>query len=276
VIDPGQQAIKINEGSGGYPDDGEVACSLLSLSDDGRDYVTSQVSSGSRCYTGGVDAHEARGWSVRDNWIEGFWCGGAGERYLSEHGIHFWDGSRDTVVERNTLVDNARGIGFGMSSGGRQYADAPCGGLSADHYGGIIRNNAIVATRPELLSSGNGVDGGIQLWYACEVGVYHNSFASKSAPFHAIEYRFATTSADIANNLLSHDLAARDGGTARLSANREDVPLSLFQDVDAADLHLVPGASAIDAGDPAVRSRCDEDIDGEPRDSAPDQGMDER
>ena len=119
IIDPGEQAIKINTAAPGhYPDNGEIACSLIELTDAGRPRIRNN------CYTGGIDAHKARGWLVRDNVIEGFWCPGG----LSEHAIHFWDGSRDTVVERNVLKNNARGIGFGMMDKGstRTYPEDPC------------------------------------------------------------------------------------------------------------------------------------------------------
>ena len=53
---------------------------------------------------GGVDAHAARGWTIRRNRIEGFWCPSG----LSEHAIHFWSASRGTLVERNTIIDAAQ------------------------------------------------------------------------------------------------------------------------------------------------------------------------
>jgi hypothetical protein len=112
IIDPGQQANKINPAAANaYPDDGVNACSHIELTDVGRPHIRNN------CYTGGIDAHQAEGWVIRDNLIEGFWC----ENGLSEHGIHLWRGCRDTVVERNVLRENARGIGFGLaeSSSGR-------------------------------------------------------------------------------------------------------------------------------------------------------------
>jgi len=97
IVDPGEQAIKINPAVDGYyVDDGLIACSHIELTDAGRLYV-------SGCYTGGVDAHQARDWIVRDNLIEGFWCASG----LAEHAIHFWRSSRDTLVERNVLRNNA-------------------------------------------------------------------------------------------------------------------------------------------------------------------------
>ena len=79
LIDPGEQAIKINPAADGtYPDDGLIACSHLELTDAGRPQIRNN------CYTGGIDAHQAEGWVIRDNLIEGFWC----DNGLSEHGIH--------------------------------------------------------------------------------------------------------------------------------------------------------------------------------------------
>ena len=160
IIDPGQQAIKINPVEGGhYTDGGEIACSRIELTDAGRDRVWDINGS---CYTGGVDAHQSRDWVVRENWIEGFWC----PQDLAEHAIHFWRACRDAVVERNLLVDNARGVGFGLATSGdvRSYADNPCPtaeGEYVDHYGGIVRNNMIFASRSALFASQYGFDCGI-------------------------------------------------------------------------------------------------------------------
>ena len=56
----------------------------LLLTDAGRAQVQD-------CYTGGIDAHSAWGWVVRDNVFEGFWC----DQGLSEHAVHFWVTGRD-------------------------------------------------------------------------------------------------------------------------------------------------------------------------------------
>ena len=149
LIDPGEQAIKINPAADDtYPDDGVIACSHLELTDAGRPHIRNN------CYTGGIDAHQAEGWVIRDNLIEGFWC----DNGLSEHGIHLWRGCRDTLVERNVLKENARGIGFGLADSGtaRTYSDNPCpaaNGGYVDHYGGIIRNNFVFASDGDLFAS---------------------------------------------------------------------------------------------------------------------------
>lgn len=278
VRDPGEQGIKINPDGNNYADNGEISCSLIELTRPGAQFVQSQVSSGSSCYTGGVDAHGARDWVVRDNHIEGFWCEGSGGNYLSEHAIHFWTGSRDTRVERNVLVDNARAIGFGMTDSGRTYSDAPCPNVStAGHFGGLIANNFIVTKEPGLFASGNGYDSGISLWHACGANVLHNSLAATAAPSSAaIEWRFAKTSAVVANNLSTHAFKPRDGATASAENNVENAAQSVFVSVAASDLHLVAGASVAIGQGKDFTQLVPKDIDGDPRSATPDIGADER
>jgi len=260
IIDPGQQAIKINPHSARqfFTDSGLVACSTIELTDAGRAKVLEINGS---CYTGGIDAHHSKGWVVRDNTIQGFWC----ERGLSEHGIHFWSGSRATLVERNLLIDNARGIGFGLveHGKGRTYPDATCrDGGYVDHYEGVIRNNFIFASREALFSSASGVDGGIALAQACNPMVAHNTVAFTKTPFAAIEWRFANTKAVITNNLLTHNLMPRNGASALLTGNLSGQPLSLFVDGSGANLHLSNhAAAAIDKGAPMAPGVCDDDYD---------------
>jgi hypothetical protein len=277
VLDPGEQAIKVNPGAAGrYPDQGTISCCHLELSDAGRPHVNPTAGG---CYTGGVDAHQARGWVIRDNRIQGFWC----PQGLSEHAIHLWRGSRDTLVERNVLHDNARGIGFGLASSGeaRTYPDAACPDLPAgtyvDHYLGIIRNNAISASSAGLFASEAGFDCGICLWSACGAKVAHNSVASTGALFSAIEWRFAgSRGIQIAQNAVTHALRPREDAQASLTNNLESAPLELFVDAAGGDLHLAPGATqAIDRGQPLEPGLCDDDLDGEARDAQPDLGADE-
>ena len=274
VVDPGQQAIKINPYTGQdalhFPDGGTIACSHIELTDAGRTHIRDN------CYTGGIDAHQARDWVIRDNLIEGFWC----ESGLSEHGIHMWRSCRDTVVERNELRNNGRGIGFGMATSGsgvRTYGDAPCPGVEGayvDHYGGIIRNNMVFANESDLFNSQYGFDCGICLWNACGAEVVHNTVASTQAPFSSIEWRFEQTDVSLINNLVTHNLMERSG-TASLAGNLEGQPLSLFVDGPGGDLHLAQ--SADDAIDQGVDTGVSDDFDGDarPRGEGWDVGADE-
>ncbi|MDX1437847.1 MAG: hypothetical protein R3335_13630 [Anaerolineales bacterium] len=274
IIDPGEQAVKINPVPGGYyPDSGVIACSHIELTDAGRPFIRNN------CYTGGVDGHQARDWVIRDNLIEGFWC----DSGLSEHGVHMWSGSRDTVVERNLLLDNARGAGFGLVTGGsgRTYGDNPCpeaGGSSVDHYGGVIRNNFIVAQDSDLFSSDFGFDCGICLWNACHAKALHNSFFTfdSGSTFSSIEWRFSNTHAEIYNNLANHTMRERDEATAVESGNLTGAQASWFVNPSGGDLHLVSGAlSAIDQGDVAGAVAVDFDSEFRPVGPGYDIGADE-
>ena len=268
-VDGGEQFIKVNPADGQFADNGVIRCSSLEMTDVGRTYVRNG------CYTGGIDIHQARGWQISANILSGFWC----DRGLSEHAIHAWTGSRDTVVDRNVIVNSARGIGLGLGSStkGRAYGDSPCGAVTdIGHYGGAITNNFVAANDARLFASSAGFDTGIGLEQSCETSVVHNSVASTVAPrSSSIEWRFANTTALVANNLVTHTLLPRDGGRAGLAGNVGNTPLSLFVDVAAANLHLSPGATAAIGTSAVLTPPLASDIDGERRDAAPDVGADE-
>jgi parallel beta-helix repeat protein len=236
IVDPGQQAIKINPVPGGYtPNDGVIACSHIELTDAGRAQVLSINGS---CYTGGPDAHQARGWIVRDNLIEGFWCSGS----LSEHGIHFWDNSAGTLVERNTLVDCARGIGFGLGS--------------SPHTGGLIRNNMVSVNQ----------DVGIGLENSSNTKVYNNSVYNGNDYMASIEYRFAGTSgASIINNLTNKAILQRDGGSGTVQNNINTAQASWFVNAATGDLHLASSIASVVNKGQALTADVAGDFDGDPR-----------
>ena len=254
VIDPGEQAIKVNPVGSGTVDLGTLECSHLELTDAGRPHIRNS------CYTGGLDAHAATGWLVRRNLIEGFWC----DDGLSEHGIHMWRQCQDSVVEENVILDCARGIGFGLGPG----ADG--------HIGGIIRNNFVAAGDPGLFASPDGFDSGISLWGADDAVAVHNSVASTQPPSaSSIEWRFIATSVTLANNLVTDRIWDR-GGVGVLAANLTYALPALFADVASGDLHLVdPTSAPVDAGSVLPAGQCDTDIDGTERDATPDIGADE-
>ena len=268
-VDGGEQFIKVNPANGQYADNGVVRCSSLELTDLGRAQVKNN------CYTGGVDIHQARGWQIYANTFNGFWCSSG----LSEHAIHAWTGSRDTLVDRNVIVNSARGIGFGLGSSGvgRTYSDLPCGGVSyVGHYGGIITNNFVVANDPRLFASTDGFDTGIGLEQSCETNVLHNTVVSTATPrSSSIEWRFVNTVANVANNLVTHTLLARESARAVLAGNLASAPLSLFVDVASGNLHLVGGAAAAIDKAAVLSSPMGWDIDAEARGTVADIGADE-
>lgn len=270
IIDPGEQAIKINPAGSGFPDDGTIACSHIELTDTGRTHIRNN------CYTGGIDAHQARNWTIRDNVIEGFWC----DNGLSEHGIHMWRGCRETTIERNILNNNARGIGLGLvtSGTGRTYDDDPCPDATGyvDDFGGIIRNNFVFANSNSLFTSNAGFDSGIAIWNSCNTRILHNTVASTQTPSaSSIEWRFDNTKVDLSNNLVTYRLWDR-GGDSTLSGNLEYQPLSLFVDGANGDLHLAETAAvAIDQVATLVDVKDDIDGDSRPIGNAADIGADE-
>lgn len=268
-IDGGEQFVKVNPANAQFADDGVVRCSSFELTDAGRASVRNN------CYTGGIDLHQGRGWHIEANIFSGFWCSSG----LSEHAIHAWTGSRDTVVERNIILNSARGIGFGLgeSGDGRRHDDTPCSRASfIGHYGGAITNNFVMANDVRLFASSAGFDTGIGLEQSCETAVLHNTIASTSAPrSSSIEWRFANTTALVANNLVTHRLLPRDGGRATEVGNVVDASLLLFVDLANGNLHLLPNATiAIDKA-AALDVPLAVDIDGEPRGVAADVGADE-
>jgi hypothetical protein len=263
--DSGAQFVKINPGADAtaVADNGAVECSTLRLTDVGRGYVDSRPTP---CFTGGVDGLAARGWVVRDSRFEGIYCDNSSQ---AEHAIHFWQGSRDTLVERNVIVDCSRGIGFGLVESGprRVYADDPGIG-HLGHIDGIIRNNVIWASGAALAH----YDTGIDLAQASGALVAHNTVPTV-AVFSSIDYRFPNSSPVVRNNLAAR-ITLRDGATGTVDHNLENTPTDLFVNPGAGDFHLLAAATAaIDQG--VSIAQVEEDIDRQPRDLSPDLGADE-
>jgi hypothetical protein len=273
IIDAGEQLVKVNSSGATpntYADDGILECSLLELTAQGRPQVEPNPGG---CYTGGIDAHSAQGWVVRLNTFRGIYCEGSG---LAEHAVHFWSASRDTLVERNVIIDCARGIGFGLGDGSgagadREYDDEPSPGVSGyvGHHGGIIRNN--------WLSISEGLDyfdTGIELEQAHGARVLHNTLLHPTTAFASIAPRFANTSVSLLNNLMV-SLRERDGASVEASHNSTAANAELFVNATAHDLRLSPAAAgAIDQGEAADDAGLD--IDGNPHDQgAPDLGAHE-
>lgn len=224
LIDSGEQFIKSNPDAGrtAWADDAEVACSVFLLTDDGRPNVEPGWNG---CYTGGIDVHGGRGWHVHHNIFEGIYCKNGGD---AEHAVHFWRSARDTLVEHNVLINNARGIGFGLDSAGesRAYADNPCpaaGGGYIGHYGGIIRGNVIFNDNPWY-------DSGISLEQACNIEVLNNTIYSTTEAtglYSSIEYRWPNTTALIQNNI-ARIIRQRDGASGNEVTNIEGASDNLF------------------------------------------------
>lgn len=172
---------------------------------------------GPQWYIGGVDAHNARNWVVRDCTFRNI---RSPEYEPAEFAIHFWSDSRDTLVERNTIINCDRGIGFGLGDRG--------------HLRGIIRNNMIFHDNLEGFA-----DVGIAAESAPDVQIYNNTIFLLSDYPNAIEIRFpVTANAQIINNLTNRLIRTRDGATGVFTDNLSNALLDWFVQPLTGNLHL--------------------------------------
>lgn len=270
LVDPGAISFKVNPSTQEQPaDDGILACSTLVLTDQGRQALGDQCDQ-----VAGVAGFGAFGWTIRDNHIEGMWC----ETGFAGSAIRFLETSAHTTVLRNTIRDCTSGIMLGLWEDiepRRTYASVPCGAGYFDHVGGVISNNTVVASGTGLAASEVGFDTGIGLWNVCDATVVHNTVVSAVETYNSIEYRFTRTQARVVNNLVTNEILDRDEAGVPVAGNAI-VGLSEFVDPLGGDVHLVEGASAIDAGVQLGQDAVLHDIDGDPRDDRPDIGADER
>ncbi len=210
---------------------------------------------GPQYYIGGIDVHRARNWVVRSNT---FMYIRSPEEDLAEFAIHFWSNAENTLVERNTIINCDRGIGFGLGDRG--------------HLGGIIRNNMIYHDDSE----GNN-DVGIGLESAQDTQVYNNTIYLAHDYPNAIEYRYtSTTGVYIANNLTNRAITARDGASGTETTNITSAQDDWFRDLDQGDLHLAYAVSGVVDSALAIEGLVD-DHDGQsrPQGSGYDIGADE-
>jgi len=245
IVDTGYQLVKVNPVGDGSQD-GLLACSRL-------EYTTTAPED----YTNGISAHDAHGWTVRDNeWYRIRTPGGA-----PVPTILFWSASSDTVVERNLLVDCYQGISFGNASHG-----------PGDHFGGIVRNNVIYASQPH--------DVVVEMVHASGWLVANNTallLNPVSGLTHGMEARFSDSEGTFAYNLTNMDIALnRDGGNGAGVGNLTNAQGDWFVDASSADLHLASSATAaIDHAAALPQVSDDWDGDARPHGSAPDVGADE-
>jgi hypothetical protein len=219
IRDTGQQLVKGSTAPDSKPcRDGLVACSVL-------EYTDSAPSD----YTDGVDVLNGQGWVVRDNVVRQI-RGPSTEGHRAGPAILFWGGSRDTVVERNLIVDCYRGIALGLIA-----AEGPARGR-LDHQGGIIRNNAVC-------NLNSWADEGIEVNASPGALVEYNSVLVEGKVPWSISIRFPTASARVRNNLTNHAIVLRDGASADRAANIETARRDWFVDPASGDLRLArPGA----------------------------------
>ncbi|MCA9662392.1 MAG: hypothetical protein KC486_28895, partial [Myxococcales bacterium] len=278
LVDGGEQFVKSSSGDGEI-DGVQVSCSRFLMTDEGRDNVWGYgpVNGGTRCYTGGIDTHEATNWVVRDNLFSGIYCDAEGVQRpahgkfpelrdgntynggLAEHAIHMWDSSQGSghTLTRNRIVNCARGIGLGLVS---------------TVYGATITNNTVFS---EHAGSGEH-DVGITVDRAVDTLVAHNTvfFSHPDGYANGIEYRWGeTNNLTLHGNLSNRRIRARDGATAALSDNVAEMgDASWFVDAASGDLHLADCAAPGEAG---LHADVPLDLDAEPRSEPTTPGADQ-
>lgn len=247
IIDAREQFIKVNNNGEQRNDNGTLSCSLLELTDTGRTFIEENPTSSSlQCYTGGIDVLTADNWHVHDNTFEDIYCTNG---HLPTHMVLFWRDSSNPLVERNTVINCARGIGFGLGS-------------SSNHTGGTIRNNMIY----DNSSISGTFDVGIGVENGADVEIYNNTVFTGHY-FNSIEYRFSgTTGTKIYNNLTNKNIASRNYGSGDVQANVTSAQGGWFYDLENGDLHLASEISTVVDRGLDIASVTD-DIDGEVRQS---------
>lgn len=195
-------------------------------------------------YVGGIDAHQAKNWVIRNNTFRNIISPNTD---VSEFAVHFWDNSANNLVERNTIINCDRGIGFGLNG--------------KPNNGGTIRNNMIY----HAANKGQFADVGISLQESPNTLVQNNTVYLENSITWAIEYRFASTqNVQIVNNLTNKPVLSRDSGTGTLSSNVSNAASSWFVNTANGDLHLASAVSSVvDKGQ--TISGLTDDIDGQAR-----------
>lgn len=281
LIDGGQQFLKASSGSGNKLDRGRVTCNEFLMTDEGRKNVWGYGSSGTSCYTGGIDTHSANDWVVSNNTFTGIYCDSTTNRPahrvdnsggyyggLAEDAIHMWDSDQGSshLIEQNIIVNCARGIRLGLNSNER-------------HYGGVIRNNTIYS---EFAGSSEH-DTGIQVANGQNTKVYNNTviMSHSSAYSNAIETRFnLTNNVEVFNNLTNQRIRNRDSNDSTFFNNYEDAKLNWFKNYLLGDLSLSSCNISEVKNMGAQLSNLSYDINGDPMPSnlsspAPDLGADQ-
>ncbi len=246
--DGGQQFLKASPGSGTV-DGVEVACSRFLMSNEGRANVWGygNADGNTTCYTGGIDTHDATNWRVHDNHFEGIYCDTeagrpghgkkAGDRDeqtyaggLAEHAIHMWNSTSGTghVIERNRIIDCARGIGLG---------------LSETVYGTSIKNNVVSSSFPASREH----DVAIIVERGVDTSVLFNTvyYAHEDAYANSIEIRWGETSnVEVWGNFTTGAIRMRDGAEATLQGNVSDAESTEFRDAGSDDFRWADCAGA--------------------------------
>lgn len=163
---------------------------------------------GPQYYIGGIDVHGGKDWIVRNSLFKGI---ASPESRIAEHAIHFWNNTKNILIENNIIINSDRGIGFGMKN--------------RPTFGGVIQNNLILHNAPEHPNA----DVGIVLEESPNTQVLNNIIFLANNYHNAIEYRFSNTiNVVITGNLTNKAIRKRDGASAILTNNQRSKDIKDF------------------------------------------------
>jgi hypothetical protein len=205
-------------------------------------------------YVGGIDAMQARGWTISDNV---FW-GIRGRTGEARGAVFLWMDARDCTVERNVIVGCDTGICLGNSHRARQ--PIHCTGC-------IVRNNLIVGA-PE---------NGILADYTKDCKILHNTVhCPQSRMQRLIRLVHDNDGLLVANNLLSGPpmrIETQSKVEMRGNVVQKDLAGS-FVDAAAGNLHLKAAAAGV-SGAAELLPDAPEDFDRQRRSKPTDAGADQ-
>jgi hypothetical protein len=200
---------------------------------------------GPEYYIGGIDAHGSQNWIVRGNTFRNII---SPNTTVAEFAVHFWDiPAANNLVERNSIVNCDRGVGFGLDGRGNN--------------GGIIRNNMIY----HGANNGQFADSAISLIDSPNSQVYNNTILLLNSFPWAVDYRYGdTTGVLIENNATSLPIMARDGASGTVGHNVTNAVGSWFVAPVDGDLHLSSAIATL-VGQGVPISGLTDDFDATPR-----------
>lgn len=226
--------VKSNITAGQFPDD--VVIEGNELADTAARQTANPVTK--------LDIVGGRRWIVRANFIHDF---EKAQGDTTSYAAFLKGNSRDGLFERNLVVcerDHAGGVRLGLSlGGGGSSPGSICedGTCTPEHQHGTLRNNIIVNCPQDV---------GIYLNAAFDTRIDDNTLIATTG----IDVRFASSTADLRNNLVSGQIRNRDGGTSTQASNITGITLVQFQqwfvDPAGADLTLLDGSALVDLADP--------------------------
>jgi hypothetical protein len=226
--------IKSNITGGQFPDD--VIVEDNELADTAPRQTSNPVTK--------IDVVGGRRWRVRANFLHDF---EKGQGDTVSYAGFLKGNSRDGLFERNLVIcerDHAGGVRLGLSlGGGGSSPGSICedGTCTPEHQNGILRDNVIVNCPADV---------GIYINEGFNSRIHHNTLVGNTG----IDIRFAASTADLRNNIVSGQIRNRDGGTSTQADNLTGVTVaqaeSWFVAPLAGDLTLLDGSAFVDEGQP--------------------------